>query len=291
MKAAWLLSLAIVLLLSIGSAGDPVTQAGTEKTRPGESTGQISPLLATNGAVVAKGAASDLRPMPIMPMPRPMNVGLEVLVDGRPQPTVRHQGTTYLPVSRLGAEYEIRVWNHGPKRVAAIVSVDGLSAIDGQPASEDRAGYIIAPYGHILIKGWRRNMDSVAAFRFVDREKSYANLVGRPENLGVIGLAAFEELTSWPYPELDRRAAPAAAANRFRTEAGSVGTEYGREIDSRIHFVDFVRSANRQTIAFYYDTPESLRRKGVPIDLPNRPNPFPGDPPKFAPPPPGYPNR
>ena len=36
-------------------------------------------------------------------------VGFEVLVDGRPLRTVCHRGKTYLPVPRLGVEYEIRI--------------------------------------------------------------------------------------------------------------------------------------------------------------------------------------
>lgn len=251
------------------------------------------PLLLSDGAVVAKrpvgaeGAQADRR-IAIRPVPGPMQVTMEVLVDGRPLPTIRHDGSDYLPVRRMGAEYEIRVWNHGPKRVVAVVSVDGLSVIDGQPASEDRAGYVLAPYGSVVIKGWRRNMDTAAAFRFVDREKSYASLVGRPENIGVIGMAAFEELTAWPRPELERRSV-LAPAGQFRTDAGSVGTEYGREIDSRVYYVPFVRSSHRQSATVYYDTPEALRRMGVPVDRPvPDPTPFPADPPRFAPPPPGY---
>jgi hypothetical protein len=42
-----------------------------------------------------------------------MRVGFEVLVGGRPLATIAHAGKTYLPVPRLGVEYEIRVWNNG----------------------------------------------------------------------------------------------------------------------------------------------------------------------------------
>jgi hypothetical protein len=88
------------------------------------------------------------------------------LVNGKPLRTIDHKGKTYLPVPKVGAEYEIRVWNHGPHRIAAIVSVDGLSVIDGQPASESRPSYIVSPYSTIRIKGWRRSLDTVAAFAF-----------------------------------------------------------------------------------------------------------------------------
>jgi hypothetical protein len=221
----------------------------------------------------------------ILPKPGLMRVAMDILVDGRPLPTVHHAGKTYLPVPRMGEEYQIRVWNHGPRRVAAVVSVDGLSVINGQAASESGPGYIVAPYGNILIKGWRRNLDQVAAFRFVERDRSYASLMGKPENIGVIGLVAIEERVIHPLPQLERMD-KAAAAKGFRTEVGSIGTEYGREIDSRAYYVPFLRSSHKQAITLYYDTVEALRAAGVPVDRP-LPIPFPGDF-KFAPPPPGY---
>jgi hypothetical protein len=192
-----------------------------------------------------------------------MHVGMEILVDGRPLPTVRHAGKLYLPVPWVGAEYEIRVWNYGPLRVAAVVSVDGLSVVNGRPASEDSPGYLVAPYSSVVIKGWRRNLDAVAAFRFVGRDESYAGKTGRPENIGVIGLVAIEELVWQPRPGLERADAGSPSAKGARAALGGIGTEYGREVDSRAYYVPFVRSTNRQTIALYYDTVEALREAGV----------------------------
>ena len=224
-----------------------------------------------------KGEAS------ILPRPAPMHVGLDVLVGGKPMRTIQHKGKTYLPVPKVGTEYEIRVWNHGPHRIVAIVSVDGLSVMNGQPASESHSGYIVAPYSQIYIKGWRRSLDAVAAFAFVDREKSYATLTGRPENIGVIGLIAIEEQVQTPRPLAEKQD---TAKPAMRAQVGSTGTEYGREIDSRVHYVPFVRSANKRAITIYYDTVAALRKAGVPVDSP-MPVPFPKDS-EFAPPPPGY---
>jgi hypothetical protein len=220
---------------------------------------------------------------PILPRPGPMHVGLEILAGGKPMRTIQHKGKTYLPVAKVGAEYEIRVWNHGPHRIVAIVSVDGLSVMNGQPASESHSGYIVAPYSQIHIKGWRRSLDAVAAFAFVDREKSYANLTGRPENIGVIGLIAIEEFVQTPRPLAEKQD---TAKSALRAQVGNIGTEYGREIDSRVYFVPFVRSANKRAITVYYDTVAALRNAGVPVDPP-MPVPFPKDS-EFAPPPPGY---
>jgi len=230
-------------------------------------------------------SARDYRPLP---MPA-MRVSLDILVDGQPVPTINYAGKTYLPVRRMGTEYEIRVNNHGPRRIAAIISVDGLSVLNVQPASEDHAGYIVGPYGNVVIKGWRRNMDTVAAFSFQERDKTYARLVGHPENLGVIGLVAIEELTLRPRPLMERRDSAGYSAQRANGHVGSTGTGYGRDLDSSIYYVPFVRSGNKRTITMYYDTIEALRRAGVPVG-PVLPVPFPSDP-QFVPPPPGDPRR
>jgi hypothetical protein len=223
------------------------------------------------------------RPPVIRPYETP-RVELEVLVAGRVQPTIPYAGRIYLPVDRLETEYEIRVCNRGPRRIAAIVSVDGLSVINGQPASESHPGYLVAPHSSIVIKGWRRNRDTVAAFRFVDRENSYARLVGRPENIGVIGLIAVEEQERFPRPLLEEKDRAAPAAKRAWSAVGGTGTGYGRDVESPVIEVPFVRSGHKRTITIHYDTADALRKAGVPID--RSPVPFPADE-GFVPPPPG----
>jgi hypothetical protein len=225
------------------------------------------------------------RDLDIIPRRDTMRVDLDVLVDGRPLPTIRHAGRTYVPVPRLGIEYTIRVWNHGPRRITAIVSVDGLSVINGRPASETHPGYIVAPGTAIEIKGWRRDVDTVAAFRFEEREKSYAARMGRPENIGVIGLVAFEEMGWLPRPRLEQKDAVAPKGRMAVGGVGGTGTGYGRDLDSRVYEVPFVRSTNKRAITLYYDTTDALREAGVPMDRPI-PVPFPGDT-EFVPPPPG----
>jgi hypothetical protein len=248
----------------------------------------VTGSLATAAYLMAAGVAgSELSYRPILPRWDSMRISMEVLVDGQPARTIQHDGKTYLPVARLGTEYQIRVWNYGPRRIAAIVSVDGLSVINGKPASESQPGYLVEPNSSILIKGWRRNLDTVAAFSFEEREKSYATQVGRPENLGVIGLIAVEEETPRPRLAIEEKAAPAGL--RSHADVGGTGTGYGRDIDSHVVHVPFVRSANKRFVTLYYDTEEALRRAGVLVDRPT-PVPFPGDT-EFVPPPPGHRDR
>src|SRR3954454_23244290 len=68
---------------------------------------------------------------------------------------------------------------------------------------------------------------------FVDQERSYASFRGEPENMAVIGLAAFEERILDPQPSLERRDATPDPRGP-RTEVGDIGTEYGRDMDSRL---------------------------------------------------------
>ena len=68
------------------------------------------------------------------------------------------------------------------------MSVDGRDAVSGQPGDYvSQRGYLIEPWGTLLVEGFRRSLDEVAAFRFTDRSESYSALRGTPENVGVIG--------------------------------------------------------------------------------------------------------
>lgn len=218
------------------------------------------------------------RPLPIdrpVPLPRietSMHVAMDVLVDGRPLRTVHHQGRTYLPVPRIGAEYEIRVWNHGSRRIVAMVSVDGLSVLNGRRASDRDPGYIVDPGSYVIIKGWRRDLDTVAAFRFTERGKTYADRVGMPENVGMIQVVAVEEQRPRSRPRPWREDFAGARSKVQSHEGASIGTEYGRTIDSGAYYVPFIRSHNRRTVTLYYDTVQALRDAGIPVD---RPRPLP----------------
>lgn len=261
---------------------------------------EISSVLTVDGLFAGRCSASELtatwppgadrapNPFPgdrslyLPPYRHEMRVGLEVLVDGRPLAAVRHQGRTYLPVPHLGVEYDLRVWNHGPRRIAAILAVDGLSVINGRPGSVHAPGYVVDPHSAVVIHGWRKDLQTVAAFRFEERQRSYASRMGYPDNVGVIALFAVEEQT-WqhrPAPEpLSRR----AEAGKSSAVVGGTGTGYGRDVDSPARYVPFVRSTNTRTIVLFYDTVAALRRAGVPVD-----NRLPITETDFAPPPPRW---
>jgi len=126
-----------------------------------------------------------------------------------------------------GARYAIEIHNRLGERVLAVTAVDGVNVVTGATASWDQAGYVFAPGEAYRITGWRKSDTAVAAFTFTDASRSYADLTGRPANVGVIGVALFRErpaptLYSPPLigghapirPEepLARESAPAASA-------------------------------------------------------------------------------
>ena len=116
---------------------------------------------------------------------------------GEALPLYRHRGRHYVE-GRPGNEYAVRIRNCTGERLLAVLSVDGVNAITGESASPDQAGYVIEPWGYVTVQGWRKDFDGTAAFYFSDPHDSYASRTGRPDDLGVIGVALFRE--SLPEP-------------------------------------------------------------------------------------------
>lgn len=112
--------------------------------------------------------------------------------NGEVLPTYVANGRYYVQGS-AGERYTIRVSNPTPRRVEAIVSVDGLDAIDGESGDLRKRGYIVPPYGEVNIEGFRTSLSDVATFRFSSVDGSYAGLKGKARNVGVIAVALFEE--------------------------------------------------------------------------------------------------
>ena len=118
---------------------------------------------------------------------------VEVLVRGRPIDVYSHNGRKYIE-GRNGSDYSLRITNPHWQRVKAVVSVDGISVIDGKLASSSSQGYLIPAYGSIDIDGWRISNDAVRAFMFGDLDGSYSNKSGNgTANTGVIAVRLFHE--------------------------------------------------------------------------------------------------
>lgn len=117
---------------------------------------------------------------------------LEVRVNGRTVREYQHQGEIWIE-GRKGSDFTLRIHNRSGRRVLAVPTVDGLSVMNGEEASYESSGYVIDPYHHVDIPGWRLDNDKVASFRFHKSGKSYAAKTDKPHNIGVIGCGFFSE--------------------------------------------------------------------------------------------------
>jgi len=111
---------------------------------------------------------------------------------GASLPTHRHDGKLYI-AGVPGHRYSVHLSNRTSSRVLTVLSVDGVNAITGQTANPSQSGYVLDAWQSTEIEGWRKNMSEIAQFNFTALDNSYAARTGRPNNVGVIGVAVFRE--------------------------------------------------------------------------------------------------
>ena len=104
----------------------------------------------------------------------------------------------YWVAGRPGARYAVEIRNRTGERLLAVASVDGINVISGETAAWNQTGYVFAPWERYDITGWRKSDSEVAAFTFTASPNSYAERTGRPANVGVIGVALFQERRPQP---------------------------------------------------------------------------------------------
>src|ERR1044071_2219309 len=150
-----------------------------------------------------------------------------------------HQGRAYVE-GKPGNEYQVSLRNRAGDDLLAIVSVDGVNVITGQTAAPQQSGYVLAPRGGMDILGWRKSMAETAAFYFTPLPDSYAARTGRPEDVGVIGVAVFRKKAQPPQP-LSQMGPPAAARTESSADA-RMGTGHGRQEYSPATHVTFERA-------------------------------------------------
>ena len=215
---------------------------------------------------------------------------------GRVLPVYWHDGERHV-AGEPGREYEIRLRNRGGGRLLAVTSVDGVNVITGRTAAPLGSGYVLDPWGVVQVDGWRKSMDEVAAFYFTALPDSYAARTGRPDNVGVIGVALFREVERQAYLEKDepvRAEAPAPASAGAVAESKAakrqdnaeteerLGTGHGRRLDSGARYTEFARASDSpdEVIRIYYDSRKNLVARGI-IPRPGwrladrQPDPFP----------------
>lgn len=118
---------------------------------------------------------------------------MEVIVNGRPLTEYYARGRTYIEAIQ-NAEYELRLRNSSPDRVAVALSVDGLNTIDARHTSAWNASkWVIEPYQTITIGGWQMSTERARRFYFTNERDSYGAKLGQTANLGVISAVFFKE--------------------------------------------------------------------------------------------------
>lgn len=226
---------------------------------------------------------------------------------GRTLPIYEHEGRLYV-AGEPRHQYELRVRNSSADRLLAVTSVDGVNVVTGETAAQEQSGYVLDARDSVRIEGWRKSLDEVATFYFTRLADSYAARTGRPNDVGVIGVALFREYqppyraccTGWRErspgavaPEASAEAYDDAAKNEgdsSRSDSSStaqrrseskLGTGHGHRESSPAQYVNFRRAASTpdETIVIYYDSRRNLLAQGV---LPQgrwfadgRPDPFP----------------
>jgi hypothetical protein len=150
-------------------------------------------------------------------------------------PAHRHDGKLFI-AGMPGHRYAVRLYNHSNARVLTVLSVDGVNAITGQTADPQQSGYVLDAYQSTEVDGWRKDMSEIAQFNFTAIDDSYAARTGRPDNVGVIGVAVFREkfpvrrerderismqdaAPAQPYPAESAAAAPSAPPASNASEA------------------------------------------------------------------------
>lgn len=228
-------------------------------------------------------------------------------------PTYQHDGKLYI-AGTPGHRYGVRLTNRSGVRVLAVLSVDGVNAITGETANPDQSGYVLDGYASTEVDGWRKSLSEVAQFNFTNLGASYAARTGRPDNVGVIGVAVFREkplfwregrIAEAPladrYPPANNApampAAPATGAARAKAESApataqamrptpapqpeeSLGTGHGAREHSDVRYTQFVRAhANPDEVdSIWYDSRRNLVARGVipaPRPIAREPQPFP----------------
>ncbi len=235
----------------------------------------LRPTVLLLSALAATTACSSLSAQPLV------DVDIVDRDTGEWLPEYRHRGSDWVP-GVPGHRYSVRMTNTTGERVLVVLSVDGVNAISGNTAAANQTGYVLGPWQSTEITGWRKSWQDVAQFYFTDLPDSYAARTGRPDNVGVIGVAVFRERPQpQPYyepapigrddreydrdnryrgqasgraesksapaaPPASRRAAESAASDSAYAggaPAQSIGTGHGAREWSPVSRTDFVRAS------------------------------------------------
>lgn len=219
-----------------------------------------------------------------------VDVTITDLDTGRSLPLHQFRGDRWV-AGEPGNRYAVALHNRSGERVLAVLSIDGVNVVTGQSASTQQSGYVLGPWERAEIRGWRKNLSEVAEFYFTDLPDSYAARTGRPDDVGVIGMAVFRERVRYIPPPPSSppiaRQGRDRAANGERAQAGAasapareasakssaadavaeqeIGTGHGERRYDPVGTTEFVRASSRpaQVVAIRYDAYDALVDRGI----------------------------
>lgn len=123
-------------------------------------------------------------------------IDVEVLVNDKPIKKLAHDSKIFVE-AKDGSEYTIKIRNNYYSRKLVVCAVDGINVIDGKAAGSTKAGYVVNGLTTLEVKGFRVSNETVNAFKFARKSKSYAakseETGGDTTNCGVIGIQVFDE--------------------------------------------------------------------------------------------------
>jgi hypothetical protein len=245
-------------------------------------------LVPTTGALAQ---TRDARPV----YERPFTV--EVLVNDYPLEQYPARGRLYIEAVEH-AEYEIRIYNPLPDRVAVALAVDGLNSIDARHTTARAASkWVIEPYSTITIGGWQMSSRRARRFYFTTERDSYAAKLGRAEDTGLISAVFYRERRPIAYvpppqpyphplderqqgsPEKDRREAPSAnstraeSAGQARDRAAApvpynddeyAATGIGRSVENDVRWINLdLEDRPAAEVSIRYEYRPALVRLGI----------------------------
>ena len=237
----------------------------------GLGSGTVLLLREANAAVAQEPGSDRLTRRPYYP-----SFEIDVLVNGRPLAEYYARGRTYVEALQ-GAEYELRLRNPSPDRVAVALSVDGLNTIDARHTSAWNASkWVIEPYQTITISGWQMSSERARRFYFTNERDSYGAKLGQTANLGVISAVFFRErgrivpLTppspisrNKSEPEQSAKSQSGAAAAPMRDD-DYAATGIGRNVRNDVRWVDMdLESRPAAEVTIRYEYYSALLKLGV----------------------------
>jgi hypothetical protein len=230
------------------------------------------------------------------------DVIVDIVVNGKPVKKHSHDDKTFIE-ARSGTEYSVKISNNYWARQLAVITVDGVNVISGEPAGSGVGqGYIVSGYGTIDIKGFRKDTNSVGAFKFTKKGNSYCNEKGLGGNNGVIGVRIYAEKqkpilvayraevprgsyykgtvdcisqksfgdvsgtfadTSNTYTDNNVLLSYTTSVNQTSPDF-DLGTTWGKQINDSVTYVTFDTDENSYNdYIIFYDTKQNLQKIGI----------------------------